>query len=232
MESLITLMKEKLGDDVITEEIITDLRSQIEVAINEKVQSELVTAKEELEEKNAEEMSTFKESLVESIDSYIEYAADEYLKENKVAMDSNVKIEAAEKILEAMKTTLAESGFEVPADKLDVVKDLEEKVEEIQEKLNDSINAKIEDTKQIFEYEKALAFFKKTSKLEESKVSDIEDLLEGLEYRDIDDFNKKVDIVIGKITEKASGTSDKGEGFEDLEDINEETESSIDKYLD
>lgn len=229
MEELLKLMREKLGADVITEDLASDLQSSFEVAINEKVIEKVEAAKEELEEKNSEEMTTFKESLVESIDSYIEYAADEYLKENKVAMDSNLKIEAAGKIIESLQTVLAESGLEIPEDKVDKVAELEEKFTAIQDKLDGAINEGIESKKQIFIFEQVVDFMKKTAQIAESKVSDIQDLMEGLEYKDMEDFNKKLDIVISKITSKV--ITESNDDFENLDDTGDDATSSIDQYL-
>jgi exonuclease VII large subunit len=229
MENLIKLMKEKLGEDVITEELTSEFNSNFEVTLNEKVQEKLETLKEELEEKNENEIATFKESLVESIDSYIEYAADEYLKENKVAIESNSKVEAATKILENLKETFKTAGLDIPADEVEKVKELEEKIETTQDKLNESITESIESKKKVFELEKEIAFIKKTETIEESKISDIEDLLEGLEFKDIEDYKKKIDIVISKVGLKK--VNENKNEFENLDDDDNDNDNSIDKYL-
>ena len=46
---------------------------------------------------------------------------------------------------------------------------------------------------------KAVSFQKITSELAESKVEEVHTLLEGLEYKDINDFDRKVKIVMDKV---------------------------------
>jgi hypothetical protein len=237
MEELIKALKAKLGEDVISEELINDLQAQYDVMVNEKVQ-ELTVAKEtELEEKSAEEMSEFKDSLIESLDKYIEYASEEYLKENEIAIESGVKVEAAEKIIEATKFVLEQVGQEIPEGKVDYVKDMETKISESETKLNDLTTEVIESKEQMFEYEKAISFQKATSELTETTIEEVHNLLEGLEFKDLADFDRKVKIVMGKVTTVEEDVDlnldEDDKNKEDLEEIKEEvkTTSSIDKYL-
>ena len=229
MEELIKALKEKLGDSF-TEELATEFQASFEVMVNEKVQ-ELLTAKEtEIEEKAAEEMVDFKESLIESIDSYVQYAAEEYLKENELAIEAGIKVTAAEQIIEAAKDVFKVVGLEIPETEVDKVKELEAELEESQNRLNESIEKEIDSKAEKFELEKAVSFQKATSDLTESKVEDVLNLLEGLEYKDIDDFDRKVKIVMEKVTVAKTETEE--EINEKLEDIIEDTKvSSIDKYL-
>ncbi len=226
MEKLLEAIKAKLGEDVISEELIADLRSEFEVMVNEKVQELIITKEKELEEDSAKEMTEFKDSLIESLDKYIEYATDEYLKENEVALEAKTKVEAATKIIEAAKGVFAEIGLEIPESEIDRVKELEEEIKEVNEKLNNSIEEIIEAKKQNFEYEKAISFQKLTTDLAESKIEEVHTLLEGLEYSDIEDFERKVKIVMGKIKD----IKEEEENL-DLDDLKEQKKSSIDKYL-
>jgi len=227
MEKLLEAIKAKLGEDVISEELIADLRSEFEVMVNEKVQELIITKEKELEEDSAKEMTEFKDSLIESLDKYIEYATDEYLKENEVALEAKTKVEAATKIIEAAKGVFAEIGLEIPESEIDRVKELEEEIKEVNEKLNNSIEEIIEAKKQNFEYEKAISFQKLTTDLAESKIEEVHTLLEGLEYSDIEDFERKVKIVMGKIKD----IKEEEEENLDLDDLKEQKKSSIDKYL-
>jgi hypothetical protein len=230
MKELIQMLQEKLGSDVLTEELASDLSAQVEVAINEKVQT-LIEAKEaELEEKNAEEVTEFKESLISSIDQYIEYAADEYLKENEVAIEAGSKVATAEKIIEATKLVFAEVGLEIPVEEVDHVKAMEEQVENTNNTINEKVQEILELNAQAFEFEKAVSFMKKTTALAESQISEVHDLMEGLEYKDVADFEKKVDIVLEKVIKVV--VKEEEENFENLEEEElEEEVSSIDKYL-
>jgi len=229
MKKLIEALKEKLGEDILSEDLIADLQAQFEVMVNEKVKADLTDKEAELVEKSEAEMTEFKDSLIESLDKYIEYATDEYLKENEVAIEAGSKVLAAEKIIEATKGVFKELGIEIPEAEVDRVKEIETDLEKANSKLNEAIETEIESKKQIFEYEKAIVFQKITSELAESKIEEVHTLLEGLEFSDVEDFERKIGIVMEKV--KETKTDDKIDG-EDLEDLEEEVKpSSIDKYL-
>lgn len=228
MEILIKALKEKLGKDVLSEDLITDLEAQFEIMVNEKVQEKLEIKEKELEESSEEEMTEFKDSLIESLDKYIEYASEEYLTENEVAIESGAKILAAEKIIEATKSVFKEVGMEIPETEIDHVKDVENELKESTEKLNKAIDDVIEAKKQMFEYEKAVSFQKLTTSLTESKIEEVHTLLEGLEYKDVNDFDRKVKLVMEKIKTKV--ITEDNDDLDDLESDDEQI-SSIDKYL-
>lgn len=227
MKELIEAIKEKLGKDILSDELQENLQSQFDIVVNEKVKEIIKTKEQELEESSEKEMQDFKESLVESLDKYIEYASDEYLKENEIAIEAESKILAAEKILEATKNVFKEVGFEIPENEVQHVKELEEKIAENNKKMNTLIEDSIEDKKQVFEYEKAVSFQNLSKNLTESKVEKVHTLLEGLEFKNIEDFERKVKIVLEKVNTK-SDTKEK----DDLEDLEEKkTDYDIDKYL-
>jgi hypothetical protein len=228
MKELLEALKAKLGDDVITEEMLTDLQAQFDVQMNERVQEALSLKETELGEKTAEEMADFKDSLVESLDSYIEYAADEYLKENEIALEAGSKVRAAEAIIESAKEVFKHVGIVIPEESVDQYKVMEADLEESNTKLNEKIEEVFDSKKQIFEFEKAMAFMKKTSNLTESKINEVHDLMEGLEYQSIFDFEKKVDIILEKVNKVV--VKEGQEEFENLDELDEKV-SSIDKYL-
>lgn len=226
MKTLFEAMSDKLNVEI-SKELQEELQSKLDVEINEKVK-EIVTLKEaQMDENSAKEMSEFKESVVESLDQYIEYAAAEFIEENKVALEAKHKVEAAEKILEKTKSIFEEIGLTVPEDKIDVVKSLEEKVVELEESLNSKVEENIELKKQIVEFEKAVSFQKRTASLTESTIEKVHDLLEGLEFTNISDFNRKLNIIIEKVEKKPVVETNNTENLDESFD----TKSSIDKYL-
>jgi hypothetical protein len=231
MEKLLEAFREKLGEEVFTEELASEIKTNFEILVNEKLKEKEAEIKKELEEKNVEELEAFKETMIESIDSYIDYAADEYLKENKVEIESATKVELAEKFLNSIKDVFANSGLEVPTEKVDLISGLEEKVTEAKSKLNTVIEENIELKKKVFEKEQKLIFEEKIKELEVNKVSVVEDLMEGLEFNDIEDYSKKLDIIVEKVinTNKQSKTSE-DKNFEELEEKDEKS-FDIDKYL-
>lgn len=222
---------EKYFKEALNEEAIVEFTTLFEASVQEKVNAEVAEAvkikEEELEEKVASDLSEFKANLTEKLNEYAGVAVTEFVEENKVEMENSMKVEMAEKVIGQLRTTLGENYIVIPESEIDVVKDLEEKNSALEAKLNVSLNESIESKKQTFEFEKALAFKEIAEKLSDVDREKLLDLTEGIQFENIEDFKKKVGIVMTKLTES---TSHKKEIKDEFENLNEK-ENEIDKYL-
>lgn len=228
MEKLFESLKEKLGEEVFTEEAISEMKAHLDVQLNEEVQKRVEVLKTELEESNTKDLSEFKNGLIENLDGYLDYAAEEFFKKNKIALESEYKVSVAEELQDAIKSVLGKYNIEFTSDQEETIKNLEEDFVTCKEKLNESVNSNIELKKQCFEYEKTIKFKNMTSEFSAVKTEKILDLMEGLEYSDIEDFEHKVGIVIEKVKNQSSSSFKSHDEFEELD---ESVNFDIDRYL-
>jgi hypothetical protein len=235
MDELIKALKEKLGEDVLTKDVETKLKESFEEAVSKQVDdeiSETLKAKEtELEEKAESELVEFKEKLVEKLDEYVHLSVEEFVEENQAVIESQTKVEIAEKLFEGVTSLFESVGIEIPEEKKDVVADLESKIEKLEEKLDSEISKVLDLSKEKLEYEKALKFKSMTEGYSDSDTEKIADLLEGIEVDGVSDFEKKVKIVIEKFEDRGSKKPD-DDSTPLEEDFSGEhiTESEVDKY--
>lgn len=227
---------EKYFKEQLSEDALKEINTLFESGVNESVKAKLEEKEAALDESNAAEMKKFKSELVAKLSEYVELAVKEFIEENKKGLEDGVKVKIAENVMSGLMSVLKDQHVNVPEGETDVIKDLEEKISELKGKLNDSMNAGIEDKAQILEYEKALSFKKLTSELTEMDQEKVLDLLDGIEADDIETFEEKCQIMIDKVKEDDDDAGDPGDGnnHEDLnESVNddEETGSSIDEYL-
>ena len=239
---ILTVLQEKLGKEVFTEEFQKELEAQMEVLINEKAQEkaalvieektkELDAKKVELEESMKVEAEEFKNELVESVDGYLDYAVKEFFTENKVAIEDEFTVKAAKELIEKFADIIEGNHFTVDMDQTKRLSALEEKVEDAKTKMNKVIKENIELKGQIEEYKKSLKFKKLTEGLSKVKMEKVLSLTEGLSFKDMADFEKKVKLCIERVTDKPVKTQLE-EKKESLEESKKETKSSdIDKYL-
>ena len=246
MDGILEVLQEKLGEEVFTEEFQNEVKSQLEVIVNEKVQEKIETEKqtlteklqkeydekkEQLEEKVKQEVAEYKVELDESIDGYLDYAVKEYFQENKVAIQDEFTVKAAKELIEKFAAIIEDNHFTVDVDQKKRLVKMEEKLNEVQSKLNKVIRENIEKKMEIEEYKKSLKFKKLTEGLSKVKIEKVLTLTEGLEFKDLNDFERKVKLCVDRVSE--SKKQPKEEVKEELTESKKEEskESSIDKYL-
>ena len=125
------------------EELTEDFKEKastiFEAAVNAKLVAETVRLEEEFEEKLTEQFEVFTEELTTKLDSYLDYAVNEWMEENQVAIESTLQTELTHDFINGLKNLFAEHYIEVPADKIDVLESLAEKVEILESKLDEMI---------------------------------------------------------------------------------------------
>ena len=110
----------------LSEEFKTKAATIFEAAVVTRVKSELAKIQEEYDAKLVEEFVAIKEELVEKVDGYLGYVAEQWMKQNELALESGIKAELAESFIDGMKRVFEEHYVDVPAEKYDVLGSLEE----------------------------------------------------------------------------------------------------------
>lgn len=105
------------------------------------VSSRLAIEKEELEEQYQDKLNKQTEAiangLIENINDYISYAAEQWLADNQVAVESTLKSEITEELLEGLQGVFAAHNIAVPEAKVDVVEALTKQLEDAKAALNE-----------------------------------------------------------------------------------------------
>ena len=115
-----------------------------EAAINTKVNAEIDRLEEKYNEELAEEIESTKADLVEKVDNYLNYVVENWMEENKLAIQNGLRTEIAEDFMTKLKDLFEESYIEVPEGKVDMVDDLADQVEELEKTVNESTKKAID----------------------------------------------------------------------------------------
>lgn len=188
-------VEELFANDDLSEEFREKASTLFEAAVNARVGLETARIEEEYEAQLEEAAGQIEEQLTAKIDSYLDYVAEQWFEDNKIAIESSLKVEAADKFIDGVKALFAEHMVEIPEETVDVVESLEARVAELEEKLNEEINEKIELVKLVEEAEKEAIFDEVAEGLAATQVEKLRTLAEGLEYSDADNYRKKVELV-------------------------------------
>lgn len=179
----------------ISEEFKAKATSIFEAAVIARVNDEMERISAKLQEENQAELETFKESLVDKIDSYLNYVVENWMSENQLAVEQGLRTEIAEDFIHGMKTLFKEHYVEVPEEKYDVMAELQGKADDLQSKLDESMTQAIELAKEV-EQLKADRIVQEESKgLADTEVEKFKRLVEGINFDDEDLYREKLNVV-------------------------------------
>ena len=179
------------GEDL-SEEFQEKARTIFEAAIRSKV-SEI---KEQIEEtyENAliEEVEIIKQGLIERVDAYLEYVADEWVSENALAIEQGLKTEMTESFLVGMKSLFEDHYVSIPEEKYDVIESMVDKLDEMEEKLNEQIEKNIALNNRLAESVADVIFADVAEGLALSQKDKLASLAENVEFDSESDYREKL----------------------------------------
>jgi hypothetical protein len=198
--SAASAMKEDLAvifnGEGLSEEFVEKTTTLFEAALNARLIAETTRLEEEYAAKIEEEVAVISEELTNKLDSYLTYAVENFMKENEVAIESTLRNELMEEFMEGLKDLFAEHYISVPQEKVDVLEALAEKVESLEEKLDDVITENTE-LRGVLVSETAKQIFSElSSDLALTQQEKFAALAEGIEFDgDFDVYSKKLSII-------------------------------------
>ena len=182
-----------VGGEDLSEEFKNKAKTVFEAAVSAKVRD----IKEELESQKRDEIveasNEIKDELVEKVDSFLGYVAEEWVKDNELAIERGLKSELTENFIQGLKSLFEDHYVEVPDDKLDVVDELASKIEEVEAKLNEEVSKNIDLTSERDELVRHKVVSEVSSDLTSSEVEKLTKLIEDIDQDE--DFESNVQTI-------------------------------------
>ncbi len=184
---------EKISEALeLSEENQEKARTIFKAAVSSKV-SEI---KEQLESDFEENLKTsveqVKGDLAEAVDKYLTYCAEEWTKENELAIERGLRSEMTENFIEGLKTLFVEHYVDVPEDKYDVIDELANRLDEMEEKLDGEVHKNMEIVEENDSLKRQNVVRVACLDLSESQQEKMVSLSEGVDFVDQEDFAEKV----------------------------------------
>ena len=181
-----------IAGEELSEDFQEKARTIFEAAINSKVS----IIKEDLEKEYAkvlqEEIDSTKIQLTERVDSYLEYVAGEWLEENSLAVEQGLKAEMSESFLTGMKSLFEEHYVSIPEDKYDVLESMVNKLDDMEEKLNEQIDKNVGLTKRLAESKSDGILSDVSEGLAVTQKDKLASLAESVEFESESDYREKL----------------------------------------
>ena len=196
------------GEDSLSEEFKTKAASVFEAAIKSKVKEIAEEMQADYDKKLTEETSKSKDELVEKVDSYLAYVVEEWMKENELALERGIKGEIAEDFISGLKKLFEDHYIDVPDEKYNVLEDQSSKIEELEKKLNESIEKNVELSKENGEHKRQNIIDEASEDLADTQKEKFNKLAEEVEYSNEEDFKTKVATIKESYFGKKESTSE------------------------
>ena len=184
-----------IGDSDLSEEFKQKAATIFEAAIKSKVKAEAQRLEGEYETKLKENTESHKAEMVEKVDSYLNYVVEEWMKENQIAIERGIKGEIAEDFIGGLKKLFEDHYIDVPDEKYNVLEDQAGKIEELEKKLNESIDKNVELNKANGELKRQDIIDETSEDLADTAKEKFNKLAEEVEYSNDDDFRTKVKTI-------------------------------------
>jgi len=176
----------------LSEEFQNKARTIFETAIKSKVSEIKEELKNEYEQSLVEQVSSIKEEITDRADAYLEYVADEWLLENQLAVEQGLKAEMTESFLNGMKGLFEDHYVTIPEEKYDVLTNMVEKLDEMEDKLNEQINKNVALTKRLSESTADVILADVSEGLALSQKEKLASLAENVEFDSEEKYREKL----------------------------------------
>ena len=179
----------------LSEEFTSKASTIFEAAVVSKVNEILESVTVDFEAELEAEKVQISEKLSEQVDSYLEYVAEEWMKENELAVEQGIRAEIVENFMTGLRGLFEENYIDIPEEKVDLVDELASKVTELESSINEEMERNIELRKELVESKQSAILTSSCEGLTESQAAKLTSLSEGVEFEDADSYAAKLETL-------------------------------------
>lgn len=194
------------GSEELTEDFRDKVETLFEAAVNTRLAIEVAKIEESFEAKEKELEEAFevsleesingiKEEMIENVDNYLNYAVAEWVAENKLAIEHNIKTQIAESFMASLKGVFEEHYVNIPDDQVDVVESMATELEELKAQVNEMTEKNLELSKVVNEKKVDEITASISEGMTDTQKDKFKKLTEAINYSDVEEFRKKVAII-------------------------------------
>jgi hypothetical protein len=183
------------GNEDLTEEFRNKASSLFEAMVVARVSNEVKLIEETLVAEAAELIEEFKSELVEKADAFLNYVVENWIDENQLAVENGLRTEVTESFINGMKNLFAEHYIDVPEDKYDVLGEMQNQIDSLESKLDETIAANVELHDANIELMKESVFSVVAEGLAKTDAEKFNSLVADVEFENADIFEEKLNVI-------------------------------------
>ncbi len=163
-----------------------------EAAVKAKVVEEVERIQKTFEEKLQQEVVEVKESVETRVESHLDYVTEQWVKENQLAVDTGLRSELSEEFILGLKGLFEQHYVDIPEDKYDVLGEMSEKLDQMEEKLNEQIETNVSLNATLGTYIKNGTIAEISEGLAQTQKEKLASLAEGVEFVSEESYREKI----------------------------------------
>ena len=176
----------------LSEEFKQKAKTIFESAVKRKLEEEIAIIEEAYANTLEEQIFGIQEELSTNVDDYLNYVVENWMSENEVAIEAGLRTELTEDFISNLKALFEEHYIDIPEEKVSVVEELGNKVEELETKLNEEIETNIQLNKMLSESRRVEVLNQMVEGLTDTQADKLITLAEGVSYNDIEEYAEKI----------------------------------------
>jgi hypothetical protein len=179
----------------LSEEFRTKATTIFEAAVQsrvEKIVEDVIADNEAILSEAVESLQT---QMAEQVDEYLNYVVEQWIEDNKVAIETGLRAELTEDFINGLKNLFNEHYIEIPEEKVDVAEELAARVASLEEAASAAAAEKAALVEQLGVAKKNEAVRKICEGLTETQIAKMISLAEGVEFTTEGEFNSKLAVI-------------------------------------
>ena len=179
----------------LSEEFRTKATTIFEAAVNARIDTIIEEMISENDKVLAEAVDEVKNELAGQVDEYLNYVVEQWMEDNKVAVEVGLRAELTEDFINGLKNLFAEHYIEIPDEKVDVAEELAVAVSELQTVVESKDATIASITEELNAAKKNESIRKICEGLTETQIAKMKSLAEGVEFTTEGEFNGKLAVI-------------------------------------
>ena len=185
-------IKEHLGQLFSGEELSEDFKNKASTIFETAVEMKVDEVRAELHEEFESRLEVEKEELASKLDEYLSYVVENWMKENQVAIDAGIRTDVTESFMAGLKSLFEKHYVTMPEESYDLVEGLNDKVDDLEGKLNEQIEKSIELSKGLIKAQCEAMYESHARDLTTSDEEKFRTMVEKLDFDGVEDFQDKL----------------------------------------
>tara|TARA_Y100000590_G_scaffold47747_1_gene50551 strand:- start:6039 stop:7076 length:1038 start_codon:yes stop_codon:yes gene_type:complete len=184
-----------INGEELSEEFKTKAATIFEAAVKSKIAKIRKQIREESKKEQDERITSMQDEMTENMDKYLNYAAKEWMEENKLAVEHGVRNEVTDSLVAGLKKLLEDHYIDVPEEKEDVFESLVIENKELEEKLDTQTQKHMDTVKELNTYKAASIFQTVAEGMVDTDVEKFKELVEDVDYDADEQYAEKLNTI-------------------------------------
>nr|BAR29470.1 scaffold prohead core protein [uncultured Mediterranean phage uvMED]BAR29519.1 scaffold prohead core protein [uncultured Mediterranean phage uvMED] len=181
----------------LSEKFLSKAATIFEAAVKTKIGSIVEELEAQYNTKLAEEVEKVRASLAEEVDGMLKYTSERWLEENQVAIDNGLKVELTESFIGGLKSLFDDHYIDVPEGKEDVLESMNVSLREMEDRLNEQIDANVKLSNRISEFSREGIVAEMSEGLTDTQKEKFAALAEAVSFKDEETYREKLNTIKG-----------------------------------